>query len=106
MTTVLARHGGRVRYRTTSCSALRNRRAIQVLEAHMWLDPFYGPNAPGLLGVARYMLKQYSDALPPLRECAARVPNIRYTHVCLFATYAQLETVELGPVRGCRDSAD
>jgi len=36
---------------------------------HMRLDPFYAPIAPGALGFAYYMLKQYEDALPPLREC-------------------------------------
>jgi hypothetical protein len=36
------------------------------------------------------MLKQYSDALAPLRESAARAPNIWFVHVCLAATHAQL----------------
>ena len=65
-------------------------RAIQVLETHMRYDPFYSPWAPGLLGRARYMLKQYSEALPPLREFASRAPGMSLSHVWLAATLAQL----------------
>ena len=39
-------------------------RAIEAVERHMRLDPFYAPLAPGFLGLAHYMLKQYSQALP------------------------------------------
>jgi adenylate cyclase len=35
-----------------------SRRAINVLESHMRLDPFYPPVAAGILGLAHYMLKQ------------------------------------------------
>src|SRR5262249_1865390 len=41
-----------------------SRRAIDVLKAYMRLDPFSVPTAPGLLGAAHYMLKQYSKAMP------------------------------------------
>ena len=37
------------------------RRAIDILEAYMRLDPFHAPT--GLLGLAHYMLKEYSQAL-------------------------------------------
>src|SRR5262249_24352252 len=43
-------------------------RAIAAVERHMRSDPFYVPLAPGWLGLARYMLKQYAQALPPMRE--------------------------------------
>ena len=43
-------------------------RAIEAVERHMRLDPFYVPLAPQWLGAAHYMLKQYSQALPLLRE--------------------------------------
>ena len=49
-------------------------RAAQVIETHMRYDPFYSPWALGQLGLARYMLKEYSEALPPLREWASRAP--------------------------------
>ena len=65
-------------------------RAIATLERYMRLDPFYVPVAPGWLGVAHYMLKQYSQALAPSRECAARAPYVRLGHLCLAAAYAQL----------------
>jgi len=65
-------------------------RATQVIEAHMRYDPFYSPWASGILGLARYMLKEYSQALPPLRECTSRAPRMRQGHVWLAASLAQL----------------
>ena len=56
----------------------------------MRYDPFYVPSVPGALGLARYMLKEYSEALPPLRECTSRAPNLSLGHVWLAATLAQL----------------
>jgi adenylate cyclase len=69
-------------------------RAIEVIERHMRLDPFYAPLAPGFLGLAHYMLKQYSQALPLLQECVSRMPNSRAGHCLLAATYAQLGNIE------------
>jgi adenylate cyclase len=60
----------------------------------MRLDPFYSPMAPAFLGLAHYMLKQYSQALPLLQECASRMPNSRIPHYLLAATYAQLGSIE------------
>jgi adenylate cyclase len=65
-------------------------RAAQVIETHMRYDPFYSPWALGELGLARYMLKEYSQALPPLRECASRVPDMTGGRVWLAANLAQL----------------
>ncbi len=65
-------------------------RAIQTLEAHMRLDPFYLPHTPGWLGFAYYMLERYADALPHLQECVSRAPNLAQSHHWLAATYAQL----------------
>lgn len=65
-------------------------RATQVVEAHMRYDPFCWPSAPGQLGLARYILKEYSQALPPLRECTSRAPSMRMGHVWLAANLAQL----------------
>jgi len=64
-------------------------RAIQTLEAHMQLDPFYQPGAPGSLGFAYYLLGRYVDALPHLQE-ASRAPNHGHSRRYLAATYAQL----------------
>src|SRR5262245_19166840 len=65
-------------------------RGAQVIEAHMRYDPFYAPLVPGHLGLARYMLKEYSEALPPLRECTSRAPDMSLGHVWLAASLAQL----------------
>ena len=65
-------------------------RAVQVVETHMRHDPLYSPWAPRVLGLARYMLKAYSEALPPLRECTSRAPDMSLGHVVLAATLAQL----------------
>ena len=65
-------------------------RATQVIAEHMRYDPFYVPWAPGQLGLARYMLKEYSEALPPLREYTSRAANMRNGHVWLAANLAQL----------------
>jgi adenylate cyclase len=65
-------------------------RAIQVVETHMRHDPFYPPPAVAQLGVARYVLKEYSQALPPLREFSSRAPNAIQSHIWLAASLAQL----------------
>jgi adenylate cyclase len=74
-----------------------SRRAINVLEAYMRLDPFYTPIASGLLGLAHYMLKQYAQALPLLRDFVAQAPKNRSGHAWLAATHAQLG--QLGEAR-------
>jgi len=68
----------------------QSERAIEVIEAYKRRDPFYPPWPLTYLGFALYTLKRYSEALVPLRECAARAPKMRTTHVWLAATYAQL----------------
>ena len=65
-------------------------RAVQVIETHMRHDPFYSPWALSTLGLARYMLREYAEALPPLRECTSRAPDMSLGHVALAATLAQL----------------
>jgi adenylate cyclase len=65
-------------------------RAIQVLETHMRYDPFYVPSVPLTLGIARYYLKEHSEALPLLREFASRVPDFSQGHIWLAANLAQL----------------
>jgi adenylate cyclase len=69
-------------------------RAIEAAERHMRFDPFYAPLAPLWLGAAQYLLKKYSEALPQLRECVSRAPNLRGGHVWLATIYAQLGNIE------------
>jgi adenylate cyclase len=71
-----------------------SRRAVEILEASMRLDPFYPAVASGWLGFAHYMLKQYARALPALHDCVSRAPNLRASHSWLAATYAQLGQLE------------
>ena len=78
------------RFGTTLIRAGEPARAIQVVETHMRYDPFYVPSVSGALGLARYMLKEYSEALPPLRELTSRAPNMSLGHVWLAANLAQL----------------
>ena len=70
------------------------RRAVDVLETYMRLDPFYVPIGAGMLGWAYYMLKQYTQALPMLRDCVSRMPNFRSGHIFLASTYAQMGRLE------------
>ena len=44
--------------------------------------------------MAHYLRGQYAQALPPLRECAARAPNMRIGHLWLAATCARLGEVQ------------
>ena len=60
----------------------------------MRLDPVYAPLASGVLGFAHYMLKEYVQALPLLRESVSRSPNLRNGHALLAATYAQIGKLE------------
>ena len=71
-----------------------SRRAIDVLEACMRLDPLYASVISVHLGIAHYMLKQYAQALFVLRECVFRWPNDRAGHVSLAATYARLGQID------------
>jgi adenylate cyclase len=82
------------RYAFTLVFAGEPERAIQTLEAHMRLDPFYEPFAPATWGLACYMLGRYAEALSHLRECISRAPSMRAARVWLTATYAQLGDVE------------
>jgi adenylate cyclase len=65
-------------------------RAIEVLQANLRLDPFQNASRLGYFGHAFYMLKRYPEAVPPLRECAWRMPNFRVVHLWLAAAYAKL----------------
>jgi adenylate cyclase len=82
------------RYAFTLVFAGEPAKAIQTLEAHMRLDPFYEPFAPAVRGLACYMLGRYAEALSHLRECISRAPKMRAARVWSAATYAQLGELE------------
>jgi len=65
-------------------------RAIEVIKAHMRLDPFYLPFVPLWSGIAHYLRHRYLEALPLLRESVSRSPDFLYAHAWLAACCAQL----------------
>jgi adenylate cyclase len=65
-------------------------RAIEEIQVNLRLDPFQNAARLGYMGHAYYMLKRYAEAVPPLRECAARMPNLRIVHLWQTAACAQL----------------
>jgi len=71
-----------------------SKRAIEVVHAYMRLDPFYVPYASLVLGFAHYMLEQYSQALPLLRNYVAQAPTWLLGHTTLAAILAQMGHVE------------
>jgi TolB-like protein/Tfp pilus assembly protein PilF len=71
-----------------------SQRALDVVHAYMRLDPFCVPTASLVLGFAHYMLEQYAQALPLLRDYVAQVPTDRYGHRVLTATFAHLGQLE------------
>jgi adenylate cyclase len=77
------------RFANVLAHAGQSARAIEVLHANIRLDPFR-PMHLGYLGHAYYMLRRYADAVPPLRDCASRLPNHQIVHLWQVATYAQL----------------
>jgi adenylate cyclase len=68
----------------------QSERAVEVLKAHMRLDPFYVPLAPHWLGLAYFTLGQYRQALTALSECALRAPDYGAVHLWLAATHARM----------------
>jgi len=70
------------------------RRAIEMINRYMRLDPLHAPFASGLLGHAHYMLKEYAQALSLLRDCVSQSPNMRFGHTWLAATCGQMGRFE------------
>ena len=66
------------------------KRAVAVVHAYMRLDPFYMPYACFVLAYAHFMLEQYSQALPLLRDYVAQVPNFQPSRRLLAATLARM----------------
>lgn len=65
-------------------------KAIEMMQASMRLDPHRNSTRLAYMGNAHYMLGRYAEAVPPLRESALQMPNLRITHLWLAAAYAQL----------------
>jgi adenylate cyclase len=82
------------RYARALIDAGEPARAIEVLEANMRLDPFQPIPAFGVMGAANYWLKRYGEAVRLFRECASRLPNLQWPHVCLVSAYAQTGQLE------------
>jgi adenylate cyclase len=65
-------------------------RAVDLLAACVRLDPFCHPLTGGILGFGHYMLGQYAQALPLLRDFAVRGAKWGHSYTWLAATYARL----------------
>jgi adenylate cyclase len=61
----------------------------------MRLDPFAPPFlSSGCMGVGKFMLKRYGEAVRWLRECTLCMPNVQWPHAWLAAGYARLGQLE------------
>lgn len=65
-------------------------RTLDILQAHLRLDPFHPPQLHAIQGHALYMLKLYSEAVTPLRECIRRGPHVVLGQLWLAATLVRL----------------
>lgn len=65
-------------------------RALDVLQAHVRLDPFHPPQLHPIQGHALYILKRYPEALAALREGLRRGPHIVLGHIWLGAVLIKL----------------
>lgn len=76
-------------------------RAIELMQASTRLEPFRNATRLAYMGNANYMLGRYDDAIPPLRESAWQMPDLRITQLWLAAAYAQ--TGQLNEARAAAD---
>jgi adenylate cyclase len=61
----------------------------------MRLDPFHPPLASSFfVGVAHFMVKEYSQALTVLLDFVSRAPKLAYGHLWLAVTHARLGQLE------------
>jgi len=67
-----------------------SKRAIEVLSTSMRLDPFHGPLLSFLLGVAQFMLEDYSQAMATMRDYVTQQPKRPWGHALLAMIFAQL----------------
>ena len=78
------------RFAQTVMYAGQPTRAIDILKMQTLRDPFCPVNALLCLGEAYFIAKQYSEAVPPLREAINRAPDFRPARLYLAATYSGL----------------
>jgi len=71
-----------------------SKRAIEVVQTCMRLDPFYEAYTSFVLALAHYMVEQYSQALPLLRDYVDQMPKYRPGHSLLAATLARMGHLE------------
>ena len=65
-------------------------RALDLLQAHVRLDPFHPPMVHATQGHALYTLKRYAEAVGPLRESIRRGPHVLLGHLWLAATLVRI----------------
>jgi adenylate cyclase len=70
------------------------RRAIDVLKTYMRLDPFHVSLASFFVGVAHFMLEEYSQALSVVRDYVSRAPERPWGHALLAMAHAQMGQLE------------
>ena len=66
------------------------KQAIDNIKDAIRLDPFYPPIYLAYLGRAHYLAREYDKAVPVLKRCAERVPELSTCRGWLAASYAQL----------------
>lgn len=69
-------------------------KALDVLNAHLRLDPFHPPQVHAVHGHALYMLRRHTDAVAPLTECIRRGPQVILGQIWLAATLVRLNQPE------------
>jgi len=69
-------------------------KALDVLNAHLRLDPFHPPQVHAVHGHALYMLRRHADAVAPLSECIRRGPHVILGQIWLAATLVRLNQPE------------
>ena len=70
------------------------REAVDFFLKAMRLNPYYPAWYVWKLGSAYYTMRQYENALTPLKEALNRNPKFKRARLELAATYAQLDRIE------------
>ncbi len=70
------------------------REAIDYYLKAMRLNPYYPAWYVWRLGIAYYSMKQYENAVIPLKEALNRNPKLKRARLLLAATYARLDRIE------------
>jgi Flp pilus assembly protein TadD len=78
------------RFSATLVFAGEPARALEVLQAHVRVDPFHPPQLHPIQGHAFYMLRRYPEALAAIREGLRRAPHIVFGQIWLGAVLVKL----------------